>query len=237
MYGLSALTLVTAQNSTGIQALQPLPTAFIGQQIDSVLTDIGADAIKTGLLLRADVITLVAEKAAQYGPLPLIVDPVLVDGRGQPLVAAEALDAYRLTLFPRALIVTPNRDEAALLTGHAVDTLDDLHQAARALTAFGVCYALVKGGHLPGDSVIDVLYDRERDHMVELRAPRLARWNARGTGCTFASAIAAEVAKGAAVPDAVRIAKDYVTGALQAASGWTFGAGRGTVWHGFRSVS
>ena len=235
VYGLSVLTLITAQNSTGIQAIQALPTEFIAQQLDSVLSDIGADVIKTGLLYRADVIRLVAEKAVQYRVKTLIVDPVLVDGRGRTLVDAAAIDAYRTILFPRALIVTPNLDEAAILTGQPVSTLAELRDSAKAITTMGVRYALVKGGHAPGDQVIDLLYDSQANRFYEFAAARLPVWNARGTGCTFASTVAAEVAKGAEVPAAVEMAKQFVTEALQAAAGWSFGAGRGTVWHSYKT--
>lgn len=232
VYGLSALTMLTAQNSTGIQAAFPLPLEFISQQIDSVLLDIGADAVKTGLLLHADVIRLVADKLAHY-QLPAVVDPVLIDGRGKRLVDADAECAYREALFPRALIVTPNLDEAGILTGRVLQTLDDVKESARMLCATGAQYALIKGGHAPGNDVIDVLYDSHAEQFYEFRAPRLPVWNARGTGCTFASAIAAEVVKGADVPTAVEIAKRYVTEALQAAAGWQIGSGRGSVFHAY----
>ncbi len=235
VYGLSVLTVITAQNSTGIQAIQSLPIEFIAQQLDSVLSDIGADVIKTGLLYRADVIRLVAEKAVQYQVKTLIVDPVLVDGRGRTMVDAAAIDAYRTILFPRALIVTPNLDEASILTGQPVSTLAVMRSSAKALTSMGVRYGLVKGGHAPGDQVIDLLYDRQADRFYEFVAARLPAWNARGTGCTFASTVAAEVAKGAEVPVAVEIAKQFVTEALNAAADWSFGAGRGTIWHGYKT--
>ncbi|MHB8626323.1 MAG: bifunctional hydroxymethylpyrimidine kinase/phosphomethylpyrimidine kinase [Aggregatilineales bacterium] len=232
VYGLSALTMLTAQNSTGIQAVFPVPLDFIGQQIDSVLSDMGADAVKTGLLLRADVILLVADKLAHY-QLRAVVDPVLIDGRGRHLVDAAAERAYREALFPRALIVTPNLDEAGILTGRDLQNLDDVKDVARMLCATGAQYALVKGGHAPGSEVIDVLYDSHAARFYEFRAPRLPVWNARGTGCTFASVVAAEIVKGQDVPAAVEIAKRYVTEALQAAADWHVGTGRGTVFHAY----
>ena len=232
VYGLCALTVLTAQNSTGIQRVFPLPLDFIRQQIDSVLSDMGADAVKTGLLLHADVIQLVADQLARY-QLPAVVDPVLVDGRGKRLIDADAERAYRDVLFPRALIITPNLDEARILTGRDLQTSDEVKDAARTLCATGAQYTLIKGGHAPGSDVIDVLYDSHAERFYEFRAPRLPVWNARGTGCTFASAIAAEVVKGADVPTAVEIAKHYVTEALQAAAEWHIGDGRGTVYHAY----
>lgn len=234
VYGLSALTMLTAQNSTGIQAVIPLPLEFVGQQIDSVLSDMGADVVKTGLLLRADIIRLVADKLAHY-QLPAVIDPVLIDGSGRHLVNVEAERAYQDALFPRALIITPNLDEARILTAGALQSLDEVKNAARRLCVTGAHYALIKGGHTPGTEVLDVLYDSHAEHFYEFRAPRLPVWNARGTGCTLASAIAAEVAKGRDVPAAVEIAKRYVTEALQAAADWQLGKGRGTVFHAFAS--
>jgi len=232
VYGLSALTVLTAQNSTGIQAVFQLPLDFVGQQIDSVLSDIGADVVKTGLLLRSDVIRLVADKLAQY-QLPAVIDPVLIDGRGRRLVDAETERAYWEALFPRALIVTPNLDEAAILTGRDLPNLDSVKEAAQLLCSSGAQYALVKGGHAPGSEVIDVLYDRNAARFYELGGRRLPVWNARGTGCTFASAIAAEIAKRQDVPSAVEAAKHYLVGAIQAAANWQLGGGRGTVFHAY----
>ncbi len=230
VYGLSALTLVTAQNSLGIQSMQALPLEMIGQQIDSVLTDIGADVVKTGLLLKADVIKLVAEKMVTYNISALIVDPVMVDGLGRRLITPDADRAYIDLLFPRALIVTPNLDEARLLTQQSLSTAGDMYVAAHTIQAMGPRYVLIKGGHAPDtDDVIDLLYDGVTFH--EFRAPRIATWNARGTGCTFASAIAAEIAKGREMTVAVELAKHYVTEAIKSAAGWKLGAGRGTVNH------
>ncbi len=230
VYGLSALTLVTAQNSLGIASLLMLPSDLIAAQIDIVLSDIGADAIKTGMLFKADVIRLVAEKATQYAIPNLIVDPVMVAGDGRRLIDADAERAYKESLFPRALIVTPNLDEARILTGRALTTKGDMYVAAQMIGDMGSRYVLVKGGHLADDGdVLDLLYDGK--DFQEFRAPRVKTKNARGTGCTFASAIAAEVAKGRDVPTAVESAKRYVTEALAAAAGWGMGAGRGTLFH------
>lgn len=233
VYGLSALTLVTAQNSVGIEAVHLLSPELISQQIDAVLTDIGAGAVKTGLLLKAEVIRLVAEKAVQYAIPKLIVDPVMIAGDGRRLIDADADRAYQESLFPRALIITPNLDEAHLLTGQRVTTISEMYIAAELLHAMGARYVLIKGGHLmtAGEDVIDLLYDGS--HFEEYRAERLPQVNARGVGCTFASCIAAEVAKGQSVPEAVGIAKAYVSGALRAARDWHLGAGRATVYHGF----
>ncbi len=230
VYGLSALTAVTAQNSMGIQSLQPLSPELIGAQIDSVLSDIGADVVKTGMLLKGEVITLVAEKMQHYKVTNLIVDPVMVAGDGRRLLDSEADRAYIRDLFPQALIITPNLDEVALLTGRRIDAAGDMYIAAQILHDMGSRWVLVKGGHAAtGDEIVDLLYDGRE--FYEFRAPRLPVWNARGTGCTFASTIAAEIAKGQDMPTAVHLAKEFVTAALSAAADWKMGNGRGTVWH------
>src|SRR5579859_111287 len=144
VYGMSALTMLTAQNSSGIQAIHPLPPEFIAQQIDSVLSDVGADAIKTGLLLQADAIRLAANKAEQYKIKALIVDPVLIDGHGRKLIDDEAERAYRERLIPNALVVTPNLGEAKILSGRNIRNLLDMRSAAQAIAALGVQWVVVK---------------------------------------------------------------------------------------------
>jgi hydroxymethylpyrimidine/phosphomethylpyrimidine kinase len=230
VFGMSALTLVTAQNSTGIQALEVLPPALIAAQIDSILSDSGVDALKTGMLLKPEIIRLVAQKIDQYGIRSVVVDPVMVTGDGRRLLDAEGDRAYIEALFPKALIITPNLDEAQLLTGHRVRTISEMYIAAELLHNMGARYVLLKGGHAEDEDVIDLLYDGKS--FEEFRGKRLPQWNARGTGCTFASTIAAELAKGSPMNEAVTAAKDYVTRALAAAEGLNVGAGRGAVWHG-----
>jgi hydroxymethylpyrimidine kinase/phosphomethylpyrimidine kinase len=238
VYGTSALTLVTAQDSRAITDIRIFEPAFIAAQIDAVLADLGADAIKTGMLLKAPIITLVAAKAAQYGISALVVDPVLVAGDGRRLVDADGENAYKTALFPQAQVITPNTLEAAILTGRPIATLDDMRAAAALLHAMGPRFVLIKGGHVPDSdlnphTVVDLLYDGAQGQFIELPTPRLPAVNVRGTGCTFASCIAAEIAKGAATVDAVITAQAYVAGALRAAIGWQVGAGRGTVDHGW----
>ncbi len=232
VYGMSALTLVTAQNSLGIHGLQTLPPEFVAAQIDAVLSDIGADAVKTGLLHTTEIIQVVSAKTRQYAITNLIVDPVLIAGDGRRLVSNEALDAYRKDLFPHALIVTPNLREAAILSEADITNRDEMRTAAQAIHALGPRYVLVKGGDLPGETILDLLYDGERFYEFTI-ARVAAQVNPRGVGCAFASSIAAEVAKGHAVPEAVEISQKYVEGALRAAAGWKMGAGRGTAYHGF----
>jgi hydroxymethylpyrimidine/phosphomethylpyrimidine kinase len=237
VFGLSALTALTAQDSHRIHVVKFLEPEFVGQQIIAVLSDMGAHAVKTGLLLRAEVIAAVVEAlhAASAWGVPLVVDPVLVAGDGRRLADDAALLAYRELLFPRALLITPNLHEAAILTGQPPNALHDLgamHDAARELADGGSPYVLVKGGHFAGDAdIVDVLYDRPQKTFHALRIARLPIDNPRGAGCTFASCVAAELGKGASVAEAVRIAQRYVAAALLGAAGWRLGGGRAALAH------
>lgn len=236
VYGMSALTLVTAQNSVGITALQILPVEFITAQIDTVMTDIGATAIKTGMLLKAEVIRAVTEKLVEYTVTKAVIDPVLVAGDGRKLVDEEAESVYKESLFPRALIVTPNLVEAAILSGVRIARSGDMFTAAQVIHDLGPRFVLIKGGHLQDtpDQITDILYDGTS--FEEFSVPRLQQTvNPRGIGCTYASAIAAGIAHGHPVPDAVRAAQQYVVNALRAAADWELGKGRGTVFHAFRT--
>jgi hydroxymethylpyrimidine/phosphomethylpyrimidine kinase len=226
VYGMSALTAVTAQNTVGVQGVIELPAAFVGQQIDSVVTDIGVDAVKTGMLANADIIAVVAEKARTYQWSHLVVDPVMMAKSGDPLLRPEAQQALISLLFPLATIVTPNIPEARALTGLAITTVTEMEHAAQMIHAMGPRWVLVKGGHLQGDSV-DVLFDGAQYQYFT--APRIETRHTHGTGCTFASAIAAGLAKGLSVPEAVQQAKDYITTALRHAPG--LGNGHGPVHH------
>ena len=232
VFGTTALTVVTAQNTIGVQQALPLPIDLILAQIESVLSDIRPDAIKTGLLGRAEVVGLVAEKIKAYGPIPLVVDPVLVNGKGDLIVAPETLDAYREQLFPLATVITPNLDEAARLVGKSVGFVqrqDALHMLAFELRKFGSQVVVVKGGHLPGNQIGDVVYDGTE--FVKIQVARLPIENPHGVGCTFASAVAANLAKGVIPAMAVRSAHAYLQSALKAALEWKVGAGRTPVNH------
>ncbi|MCC7206851.1 MAG: bifunctional hydroxymethylpyrimidine kinase/phosphomethylpyrimidine kinase [Anaerolineae bacterium] len=228
VYGLCALTALTAQDSARIHGLQVLEAGFVAAQVRVVLADAGAHAIKTGMLLRREIIDAVALNLASTDA-PLIIDPVLVDGRGRALVDEAGIAAYRERLFPRALIITPNLHEAELLTGQPVATVRAMRGAARALFDLGPRYVLVKGGHLAGGDMVDVLFDG-RD-LIEMPIERLPSANARGAGCTFAACITAEVARGRDVADAVRVAQRYLAATLRGALDWRIGEGRGALFH------
>lgn len=227
VHGMSVVTAVTAQNSRGVQGAWQLPAEAVRAQYRSVVDDIGVQAVKTGMLASAELVALVAELIAGTDA-PAVVDPVGVSKHGDPLLADSALDAMRERLLPVATVATPNLDEVAQLTGVRVRSEDELRPAAAAVLAYGPKWVLIKGGHLPGDAV-DLLTDGSQEHW--LRAPRYDNRHTHGTGCTLASAIASQLAKGQSVPEAVRAAKEYVTGAI--AAGFALGGGIGPVDHGW----
>ncbi|RMI36550.1 bifunctional hydroxymethylpyrimidine kinase/phosphomethylpyrimidine kinase [Streptomyces triticirhizae] len=227
-HGMSVITAVTAQNSLGVDGFWELPTEAVRAQFRAVVDDIGVRAVKTGMLASAELVETVSELLTTVD-VPVVVDPVGVSKHGDALLAPEALAVVRERLLPVATVVTPNLAEVAQLTGVRVTEEADLPRAAEGLLALGPRWALVKGGHLAGDAV-DLLTDGTHEHW--LRAPRHDNRHTHGTGCTLASAIAARLAHGDALPEAVAAAKDYVTGAI--AAGFPLGAGIGPVRHGHR---
>lgn len=225
-HGMSAIAAVTVQNSLGVHDFIELPPEMLVAQIEAVVTDIGVDATKTGMLASSALISAAAGVFARLGVSPLVVDPVAASKHGDALLRDDALAALREQLLPRATIVTPNLGEVRLLTGIEVRDRGDMERAARALRRFGPQWVLVKGGHLPGDEeAVDLLWDGESG--VELAGPRLARMHTHGGGDTLAAAIAASLAQGFDVPAAVRAAKAFVTGAI--AAGFPLGKGIGPV--------
>ncbi|MCH8489555.1 MAG: bifunctional hydroxymethylpyrimidine kinase/phosphomethylpyrimidine kinase [Oceanicaulis sp.] len=230
-YAATAITAVTVQNTTGVSAVHPVPLDIITGQIGAVLDDIGADAIKTGMLASAEVIEAVAKAldAGKASTIPLIVDPVMVASSGARLVDDSALAAIRSVLVPRAALITPNIPEAEALTGLSIEDLDGQRAAAEALLGLGARAVLVKGGHMEGGDVIDLLLTR--NGMRLFTRPRLRTRHTHGTGCTLASAIAALMAQGLALDRAVEQAGDYLHEAIRQAPG--FGQGSGPVHHGW----
>jgi len=226
VYGMSALTAITAQNTIGVQGVVELPAEFVGLQIDSVVTDIGVDAVKTGMLANADIIAVVAAKVQEHSLPNLVVDPVMVAKSGDPLLREDACSALIHLLLPLAVVVTPNLHEARVLTGMSVETVEEMKRAAQAIHALGPRYVVVKGGHLTDENV-DVLYDGQE--FILFPSPRVETRNTHGTGCTFASAIAAGLAKGLAVVEAVREAKSFITMALR--HSLSLGHGHGPTHH------
>ena len=225
-YAASAITAVTVQNTLGVEAIHPIPPAIIAAQIRVVLDDIGTDAIKTGMLGDAAAIEAVIEALADHADIPLVVDPVMVAKGGAALLADGALAPLR-RLIARASLVTPNAPEAEALTGLTIATTDDLRRAGERLLTGGVRAVLMKGAHLPGESVIDLLMTSYGETMLE--GPRIDTRHTHGTGCTLASACAAGLAQGLSLRDAVARAWAYTAEAIRRAPG--FGAGAGPLDH------
>jgi len=228
-YAATAITALTAQNTEGVQGILPVAPDFVKQQIASVLGDIGADCIKTGMLLDHGVIEAAADALERAAPdVPLVVDPVMIASTGARLLDPRAFDALQRRLIARAAIVTPNAPEAEALTGGRVADLDGMRRAAEALLRMGAKAAMVKGGHLPGEILRDLVVSASGESFV-LEAPRIATRNTHGTGCTLASAIAAGLAQGLALRPAVERAHGFVQEAIRTAPG--LGRGHGPLNH------
>lgn len=226
VYGTSALTAITSQNTRGVTDVLELPASLIESQIDAIVSDIGADVVKTGMLSSSTVIEVVAAKARQHGMDALVVDPVMVAKGGDKLLQDDAVDALRSLLVPIAMVITPNIPEAETLLGVKIETLDEAKEAAQALVGMGARAAVVKGGHLSGPPT-DMLYDGEEFRAFTSR--RIDTTSTHGTGCTFASAIASNLAKGLPLRQSVSLAKSYVSSAIRLAQ--PIGRGHGPLNH------
>jgi hydroxymethylpyrimidine/phosphomethylpyrimidine kinase len=229
VHGMSVVTAITAQNSLGVQESWQLPPEAVRAQFHALTSDIEVLAIKTGMLGSAATTQTTADLLRNF-PAPVVVDPVLTSKHGDALLHADALAALREQLLPLATLVTPNLDEVHRLTGLSPTTAEDLPAAAEAMLAFGSDWVLIKGGHLPGPAT-DLLTDGSARHWFT--EPRIENRHSHGTGCTLASAVAAGLATGLVIPEAVAAAKAYVTGAIR--QGFPLGHGIGPVWHGWQS--
>jgi hydroxymethylpyrimidine/phosphomethylpyrimidine kinase len=231
-HGCVAVTAVTVQNSVGVTAVHTIPPETVAAQIETVATDIGLDAVKTGMLANTPIIEAIVGACDRVGiggsgPVPLVVDPVAASMHGDPLLADAALDAYRTLLFPRATLITPNLDEVRLLAGVDVHDRAGQYEAAKVVHGFGSQYVLIKGGHLREDTdgCLDLLYDGHT--FTELPGPRFATGNTHGGGDNFASAIAAGLARGLSVPEAAAAGKRYIVESVR--QSYPLGAGHGPV--------
>lgn len=230
VYGASVITALTAQNTLGVQAIHDVPPDFIAAQMDSVFSDLKVGAAKIGMLSQAPVIEAVAAGLDRHGVRHVVLDPVMVATSGDRLLNPDAVSALRRLLIPRASLVTPNLLEAAALLDQPVAvTEDDMLAQGQALVARGAKAVLVKGGHGTGQTSTDLLVTP--DGSVRLEVPRIATRNTHGTGCTLSSAVAAGLAKGFALGQAVSEAKDYVTAAIAASERLSIGAGHGPTHH------
>lgn len=235
-YGMTAITAITAQNTQGVRAIHGVPAQMLRAQIDAVLEDIGADAVKIGMLHDPEVVCVVVEAIQRHRLQQVVLDPVMVATSGDRLMAAETVHVLVHELFPLASVITPNLDEAALLLDRAIDGADALDAAATALLALGAPAVLLKGGHLPGDTVMDVLALTDGTRL-RLQSPRIVTHNGHGTGCTLSSAIAAYLALGLPLPQAVEQARAYILGAIAAGANVHTGHGHGPLNHGYAPVA
>lgn len=228
VYGTTVLTAITAQNTLGVHGVQPIEPAMVGAQLEAVLSDIGTDAVKTGMLFSAEIIAVVAEQVRQHGLTKLVIDPVMVAKGGASLLQVEATEALKRALLPLAYCVTPNLPEAEVLTGLPVTDRTGMRRAGEAILALGAQSVVIKGGHLAGEEAVDLFLAADGEP-VWLPAPRLETRHTHGTGCTFSAALTAGLAQGLELLDAVRQAKRFITDAIRTAPG--FGAGHGPTNH------
>ncbi|QHW32383.1 bifunctional hydroxymethylpyrimidine kinase/phosphomethylpyrimidine kinase [Paenibacillus rhizovicinus] len=228
VYGMSALTAVTAQNTLGVHGVYPLEPAAVAAQLDAIGTDLQPDAVKTGMLFSSEIIRTVAEKVEHYGWRQLVIDPVMVAKGGSQLLLREAVEALIKHLLPLALVTTPNIPEAEMLTGMSITSMQERETAAKALVEMGSRYALIKGGHgAPDEPMVDLLYDGQSFSYLESK--RIDTRHTHGTGCTYSAAITAELAQGRTVAEAMRTAKDFIQAAIE--DGLGIGAGHGPTNH------
>ena len=227
VYGTSAITAITAQNTVGVTAVEALSADLVTAQIEAVVGDIEIHATKTGMLANVAIVEAVAAAIGSLELLLVVVDPVMVAKSGDRLLTDDAVQALRVELLPRATVVTPNIPEAEVLAGMAIRTLDDVREAARRIHGLGARAVIVKGGHAEGSDLVDLLFDGEQ--MFEFHTPRIATRNTHGTGCTFASAVAAFLARNLSLSDATEQAQRYVAGAI--AHGLAIGQGHGPLDH------
>lgn len=228
VFGMSVITALTAQNTLGVHGVYPQTLEAIEGQIDAVLSDIGTDAVKTGMLFSSEIITLVASKLKEYDAKNVVIDPVMIAKGGAPLLQKEATTALKEKLLPLATVITPNLPEASeILGGKEIATIEQMEEAAKEIQALGPKYVVLKGGHLESEESIDLLFDGTE--IIHLPTKRIDTKHTHGTGCTFAAAITAELAKGVLITEAVQTAKAFITEAI--ASSLNIGAGIGPTNH------
>ena len=230
-FATSAITAITAQNTLGVNAVEGLPIGIIEEQIDAVLSDIGADSIKIGMLHSAKVVQCVARMLRKYEITNVVLDPVMVSTSGHKLIEDSAIEVLKSELIPLVRIITPNIPEAEILLGEAISKQGDLPNAARRLAELYDVSVWLKAGHLVDDELIDIFYNRETNETIELSARRIDTHNTHGTGCTLSSALAAQLAKGLSLTEAARAAKQYINQAIIHGANQSIGHGHGPVNH------
>ena len=229
-YATTAITAITVQNTVGVEAVHPVPVDFVKGQIEAVLSDIGADAVKIGMLQSAEIVRAVAEMLRKYKVGNVVLDPVMVSTSGHRLIEEEAIDTLRRELIPLARVITPNIPEAEiLLGGEEIRSQASLPEMATRLSASCGVSVLLKAGHLSEDELTDILYDKETDELLRLTSKRIRTRNTHGTGCTMSSALAASLAKGETLQQAASSAKTFISNAIIAGADYEIGHGHGPV--------
>jgi hydroxymethylpyrimidine/phosphomethylpyrimidine kinase len=234
-YGMTAITALTAQNTIGVQGIHGIPAEFLKAQIQSVMDDIGVNAIKIGMLHAPEIVDVVAWAIDHYQLKNVVLDPVMVATSGDRLIASETVQVLVRELFPRATLITPNLDEAVLLLGREISDASVLELAGRDLLAMGAHAVLLKGGHLPGDDLMDLLV-QPNSPSERLASRRIQSRNVHGTGCTLSSAIAANLALGLGLSEAVHCGRQFIVQAIAHGADITTGHGHGPLNHGFAPV-
>jgi hydroxymethylpyrimidine/phosphomethylpyrimidine kinase len=231
---MSVITALTAQNTKGVSGIHAVPPSFAAEQMSAVFTDIGADAVKIGMLYSAELIEVVAESLKFHKAKNIVIDPVMVAQSGDKLLQDDAIEAIKTHLMPLADVVTPNIPEVQVLLGRKVDGYEDMQAGARTLAGYGSGSILIKGGHLSEGDSTDLLYIAAEDRFIKLAGERIDTRNNHGTGCTLSSAIASYMARGCDIDDAVGKAKIFISEAIAAGAQYTIGEGHGPVHHFYR---
>ncbi len=228
-YAASAITAITVQNTLGVEDVFPVPPSVLAAQAACVLSDIGADAIKIGMLHSSEVMEAVRGVLEEFKIRNVVLDPVMVSTSGHRLIEESAIDSLVRELVPMARVITPNIPEAEILAGEKINSEADFPCIARKLSCGGKVSVLMKAGHLDGEELVDLFYNAEEDHFLELRSRRIFSANTHGTGCTLSSAFASYLAQGLSLDDAARAAKDYIARAIEAGAEYKIGHGHGPV--------
>lgn len=230
-YAASVITSVTAQNTLGVQAIHPVPTNIVRQQFESVMDDLHPKAVKIGMVCDKEIASIIAECLRKYQPQWIVYDPVMVSTSGHKLMTDDTINTICHDLIPQASLITPNLHEAQILFGERIRNLHEMDKGATVLGKKYGCSILIKGGHLEENEMCDVLYDANERQCFHYHAPKIESKNLHGTGCTLSSAIATKLSQGHSIKEAIALAKDYVTKAIDAAKDMQIGHGYGPLWH------
>ena len=230
-FAASAITSITAQNTLGVLGIHSIPIDMVRQQIEAVMEDLHPEAVKIGMVCDKDIARTIAGCLEKYHPKWVVYDPVMVSTSRHKLMTDDTIETIRQELIPRTTLITPNLHEARILTGHKLNTIEEMEKHAEVLSQTLRCSVLIKGGHLEGGEMCDILYDATEARCFRYTAPKIESQNLHGTGCTLSSSIATKLSQGHSMKEAIALAKDYVTKAINAAKDMHIGHGHGPLWH------